>query len=184
MKHEPFLWAQIRQGDIRRFETLFKHYHEPLVLYAAGITGNGEAAEEIVQELFYTLWKEREKYGIFHAIGPYLYRSVRNRALQYCEHRAVVERHRATPPEQTTTQTPQDNPQEILEYRELENLVNRTLRKLPERRRKIFLMHRMEGKKYAEIAATLSLSIKTIEGEMTKALRILRKEIENYLHIA
>ena len=67
-----------------------------------------------------------------------------------------------------------------LEYKELEALINRTLNKLPERRLRIFRMQRFEGKKYAEIASALSLSVKTVEAEMTKALQTLRKEIENY----
>ena len=71
-------------------------------------------------------------------------------------------------------------PQDQLEYKELQSLVNRALGKLPERRLRIFRMHRFEGMKYAEIASSLSLSIKTVEAEMTKALQTLRKEIENY----
>ena len=67
------------------------------------------------------------------------------------------------------------------EYKELEALVNRTLEKLPERRLRIFRMHRFEGKKYAEIASNLSLSVKTVEAEMTKALRTLRDELEIYM---
>ena len=67
------------------------------------------------------------------------------------------------------------------EYKELEALINRTLEKLPERRLRIFRMHRFEGKKYAEIASSLSLSVKTVEAEMTKALRTLRDELEIYM---
>jgi len=55
------------------------------------------------------------------------------------------------------------------------------LEKLPERRRCIFKMHRMEGKKYAEIASLLTVSVKTVEAEMTKALKALRKEVEKYI---
>ena len=66
---------------------------------------------------------------------------------------------------------------------ELQKLINNTLEKLPERRMQIFKMHRTEGKKYAEIAVQLSLSVKTVEAEMTKTLRTLRKEIENYIQM-
>lgn len=74
-------------------------------------------------------------------------------------------------------------PEEQLEYKELEELINKTLGKMPERRLRIFRMQRFEGKKYAEIAKILSISIKTVEAEMTKALQSLRKEIENYTQI-
>jgi RNA polymerase sigma-70 factor (ECF subfamily) len=174
---------KIKKGDINTFEKIFHLYYSPLCLYAAGITGKMYIAEEIVQELFYVFWKEREKLQIFHSLKSYLYGAVRNRSLQYYEHQEVKNRHREMVLLKTNdinTSTPQD----LLEYKELEDIINRTLDKLPERRLRIFRMHRFEGKKYAEIASELSLSVKTVEAEMTKALQILRKEIENYTHIA
>jgi RNA polymerase sigma-70 factor (ECF subfamily) len=174
---------KIKEGDVYTFEKVFRLYYSPLCLYAAGITGKMYIAEEIVQELFYVCWKEREKLQILHSLKSYLYGAVRNRSLQYIEHREVTNRHR----EMILLKTNDNNtstPQDLLEYKELEDLINRTLDKLPERRLRIFRMHRFEGKKYAEIASELSLSVKTVEAEMTKALQILRKEIENYTHIA
>ena len=76
------------------------------------------------------------------------------------------------------------DPQEQIEYKELQQIINRTLEKLPERRLHIFRLHHTEGKKYSEIASLLSLSVKTVEKEMTRALRTLRKEIENYIQIS
>ena len=77
--------------------------------------------------------------------------------------------------------TQDSSPQEEIEYQELRHLIDATLARMPERRLRIFRMHRMEGKKYAEIASQLSLSVKTVEAEMTKALKALKKEIENYI---
>jgi RNA polymerase sigma-70 factor (ECF subfamily) len=173
---------RIREGDIRQFEAVFRLYYAPLCLYAAGITGRRDAAEEIVQELFYVLWKERARLQILRSLRSYLYGSVRNRALQYCEHREVVERHRASVLSAPSGESdPDPDPQDILESRELEQLIRRTLDRLPERRRRIFRMHRFEGQTYAQIAAALALSVKTIEAEMTKALQTFRKEIEHYI---
>ena len=148
-----FVLKKIKEGDIKAFESIFRLYYTPLCLYATSITGELEVAEEIVQDLFYVFWKERESLPILRSIKNYLYGATRNRSY-----------------------TPQDQ----LEYKELQSLVNRALGKLPERRLRIFRMHRFEGMKYAEIASSLSLSIKTVEAEMTKALQTLRKEIENY----
>jgi len=75
-----------------------------------------------------------------------------------------------------TVETP---PDKLLEYKELENILAQTIRKLPERSRQIFNMHRMDGIKYKDIAERLSISVKTVEAEMTKAYRILRKEVDN-----
>jgi RNA polymerase sigma-70 factor (ECF subfamily) len=184
MTRDLSVLKKIRGGDIRQFESVFRLYYSPLCLYASGITGSREISEEIVQDLFYTFWKEREKLQIFHSLRSYLYRSVRNRALQYCEHREVVERHRETVLSGEDEYANSPDPQNMLEYKELENLIDRALHKLPDRRLRIFRMHRFEGKKYTEIASILSLSVKTVEAEMTKALQTLRKAIENYTHIA
>lgn len=174
------LWIKkIREGDIRAFETLFRTYYSSLSFYALSITNDRDAAEEIVQELFYQLWKERAGLYIFRSLKSYLYGAVRNQSLQHCEHRQIRERHRQYVLSGQETQ-PQDTPLEVLEYKELEELIERTLNRLPERRRSIFRMHRMEGMKYKEIAEQLSLSVKTIEAEMTKGYQALRKEIEKY----
>ena len=174
-----FVLKKIKEGDIKAFESIFRLYYTPLCLYATSITGEQEVAEEIVQDLFYVFWKEKEKLQVFLSLKSYLYGAVRNQALQYCEHLEVRNRYRENVLSGDQESKPSD-PQDQLEYKELETLINSTLKKLPERRLRIFRMHRFEGKKYAEIASTLSLSVKTVEAEMTKALQMLRKEIENY----
>lgn len=180
MLNELMILAKIKEGDIKAFEEIFRRYYSPLCWYAAGITGSMESAEEIVEELFYVLWKNREQLQVFQSVKSYLYRSVRNEAVQYCEHQEVKERYRtavktACEPEYVS------DPHHEMEYKELRTLIERTLDKLPQRRRQIFEMHRLGGKKYAEIALSLSLSVKTVEAEMTKVLRTLRNEIDNYI---
>lgn len=180
MLNDMFILARIKEGDIKTFEKLFRRYYPPLCWYAAGITGEMDTAEEIVEELFYTLWKKRESIHILHSVKSYLYGAVRREAFQYCEHRQVRNRYRDKMlaegrPEMSS------GPQERMEYLELQRLINKTLQKLPRRRFVIFRMHRIDGKKYAEIASLLSISVKTVEAEMTKTLRILRNEIENYI---
>lgn len=180
MLNDLFVLTKIKEGDVKAFEGVFRQYYSPLCLYAASITGQAEVAEEIVEELFYVFWKERERLQLFHSIKSYLYGAVRNRSLQYCEHQRVRMQYQeamlARPAEAGNS-----DPQEQIEYKELQAVISKTLEKLPERRLRIFRMHRMEGKKYAEIALLLSLSVKTVEAEMTKALRTLRKEVENYI---
>lgn len=181
MLNDLFVLTKIKEGDVKAFEQIFRLYYSPLCLYAASITGRPDIAEEIVQELFYVFWKEKEKLQIFHSIKSYLYGAVRNQSLHYFEQQEVRNRFRehilSDFPEY-----PEETPQDQIEYKELEFFISRTLTRLPERRLRIFRMHRFEGMKYAEIADALSLSVKTIEAEMTKALQILRKEIENYIH--
>ncbi len=172
---------KIKEGDIKSIRKYFSGFIIPLFcLYATSITGEQEVAEEIVQDLFYVFWKERESLPILRSIKNYLYGATRTGPSQYLEHREVRYRYRNTVFSRRESGIRIVYPQDQLEYKELQSLVNRALGKLPERRLWIFRMHRFEGMKYAEIASSLSLSIKTVEAEMTKALQTLRKEIENY----
>lgn len=174
---------RIKEGDIKVFEEVFKRYYSPLSLYATGITGRTDVAEEMVQDLFYVLWRDRESLHIFTSLNGYLYRALRNRSLQYCEHRGVHHKYEEKIGGDKTTATETSTPQDELEYKELEQLIHKTFDKMPQRRLQIFRMQRFEGKKYAEIANILCISIKTVEAEMTKALQLLRKEIENYTQL-
>lgn len=182
MLNDLFVLSKIKEGDVKAFEEIFRRYYTPLCLYAASITGEAKVAEEIVEELFYVFWKERKKLQLFHSIKSYLYGATRNGALHYREHLRVRMQYKEAVLAKPDTASAV-NPQEEMEYNELQNLINSTLSKLPERRSRIFRMHRIEGKKYAEIASLLSLSVKTVEAEMTKALQLLRKEVENYIQI-
>lgn len=181
MLNDLFILTKIKEGDIKAFEDVFRRYYSPLCWHAAGITGDLESAEEIVEELFYIFWKDRENLQIFQSLKSYLYKAVRNEALQHCRHKEVRARYREYVLANNASSTPAYDPHRQLEYQELQRIIRTTLDKLPGRRLRIFQMHRMEGKKYAEIASSLSLSVKTVEAEMTKALRTLRNEINNYI---
>lgn len=177
-----FLLKKIKDGDIKAFERLFREYHVPLCLYSLSITGRREVAEEIVQELFYYLWKEHARLNIFRSMKAYLFGAVRNESIQYCEQDMVRERHLHII-HSGADEARASAPDAQLEYNELEEVIHRTLSHLPERRRQIFTMHRFEGLKYKEIASRLSLSIKTIEAEMSKSYQSLREEIEKYTYL-
>lgn len=179
MLNDLLLLIKIKEGDIKSFETVFRHYYSPLLYFSAGITGRSDIAEEIIQDLFYVLWRDREKIQIMRTLKGYLYSAVRNRSLLYCRRRKLDETYISA---MDSNQTSSDA-QQGMEYRELEVIIARTMSKMPERRMKIFRMHRFESKKYEEIAQLLSLSVKTIEAEMTKALKALKKEVEFHISI-
>ena len=175
MISDLLLLIRTREGDVKSFEILFKSYYLPLLNYSATITGRREISEEIVQELFYNLWRERERLSITKSIKSYLYNSVRNRSIDYCRRRKFEESS-SDILENISSGTSWESPQERAEAGEMERIINRILARMPARRRDIFMMHREGNKKYEEIAAILSLSVKTVEAEMAKALKVLRKE--------
>jgi RNA polymerase sigma-70 factor (ECF subfamily) len=167
--------GRIGKGDIEQFESLFRSSYVSLVKYAGTLIKDQDTAEEIVQELFVRLWQEKEKIKIESSLNGYLFRSVHNRCLHYIEHLKVVERH-AEEISNTSPDTSED-PSEILHYKELQVRIAGILEKLPERCGMIFCMSRFEGLKYSEIARKLSVSVKTVEASMGKALKEFRKEL-------
>ena len=172
MQINLLIFKKIKEGNIKAFETLFRSCYEPLCRYAYRFVEDMETAEEIVQDLFYVLWKERENLQIFTSVNGYLYRSVKNKSLQYVEKEKVRDEYRNRYAENADMEI--FTPQEELEYKELEQQMQEALYRLPERRQKIFRMNRMEGKKYNEIARELNISVKTVEAEISKVLRELR----------
>lgn len=165
----------IRQGDIKQFETLFRSSYASLVKYARTIIKDQDSAEEIVQDLFFRIWQDKEKIKIESSLNGYLFRSVHNRCLHYIEHLKVIERHEHEM--SFGNEYGSESPADIIQYKELQAKIARTIEKLPERCGQIFCMNRFEGLKYSEIAEKLSVSIKTVEANMGRALKEFRKAL-------
>ena len=175
MDNEANIIRRIRQGDIKEFESLFRSSYASLVRYAKTIVKDHDTAEEIVQEFFFRMWQDREKMNITSSVNGYLFRSVHNRCLHFIEHQKVVEKHES----EIIASTDELNEQvtDTIYYNELQARVARVLEKLPDRCSRIFSMNRFEGLKYSEIAEKLSVSVKTVELNMGKALKEFRKAL-------
>jgi RNA polymerase sigma-70 factor, ECF subfamily len=166
---------RIRQGDKAEFESLFRSSYVTLVRYAKSIIKDHDTAEEIVQDLFFKLWQNREKINIESSLNGYLFRSVHNKCLHYINHLRIVEKHvQASVSGQTATT---EDPVDIIRYKELQQKINLILERLPGRCSLIFCMNRFDGLKYNEIAEKLSVSVKTVEANMGKALKEFRKAL-------
>jgi RNA polymerase sigma-70 factor (ECF subfamily) len=175
MNSDSEIIRRIRQGDKQEFEKLFRSSYVSLVRYARTILKDHDTAEEIVQDLFFRLWQDRGKLAIESSLNGYLFRSVHNRSLHFIEHQKVVDRHAgeiAASADQTAEPVT-----EAIYYSELQSKVARVLERLPERCSVIFRMSRFEGLKYNEIAEKLSVSLKTVEANMGKALKEFRKAL-------
>jgi len=173
MNSDSEIIRRIRQGDKQEFEKLFRSSYVSLVRYAKRILKDHDTAEEIVQDLFFRLWQDRGNLMIESSLNGYLFRSVHNRSLHFLEHQKVVDRHAgeiAASADQTAEPVT-----EAIYYSELQSKVARVLERLPERCSVIFRMSRFEGLKYNEIAEKLSVSLKTVEANMGRALKEFRK---------
>jgi len=174
--------TRIKQDDLVEFEKLFKSFYSPLCHYAFKFLKDMDLAEEIVQEFFYNYWKNRQTMDIQISIKSYMFRSIRNNSLKYLEHVRVVKKYEQNFKNTNITEPGLETNE--LEVKELNEIIESTLNELPERCRLIFRLSRFEGLKYSEIAEKLSISVKTVEANMGKALQLFRKNLKQYEEFA
>jgi RNA polymerase sigma-70 factor (ECF subfamily) len=172
---------KIQMGDLKEFERLFKDLYSPLCFYANKFVQDRDKAEEVVQDIFYTIWKNHETLDIKVSFKSYLYRAVHNNCLQIIEHKAVEEKYKQHKIYEDVEF--QLDPSREMELEEMNQVIDYTMEILPERVRQIFNMNRYEGLKYREIAEKLKISIKTVEADMGKALQAFRQNLKLYAHV-
>ncbi len=169
-----------RQGVSKsEFEDVFKSSFMALHSYAFTILREEAVAEEIVQNMFYKIWEKRETLQINQSLKAYLYQCVYHDSLNYLKHLKVKKEHQSYILS-TTGETDFDSSKKLI-GKEMETRISQVINQLPEQCRTIFQMSRFENLKYREIADALGLSIKTIENQMGKALKIMRIHLAEYL---
>ena len=177
-QNEDNLAEALTRGDESAFETLFRRWYEPLCHYACRLAdGDMDEAEDLVQQAFVKLWEYRSRLKVEWSLKAYLYKSVHNACLNRIRSQKVKSKYLEFNAQQPDTmQTPpEDTAPELREH------FQRALDALPPQCRHIFELSRFEALKYREIAEQLGISIKTVETQMGKALRVLRVELADYL---
>lgn len=169
-------------ADADAFEALVRAHYERLCNFAFRLLGSREAAEDIVHDVFLQIWRHRDRFEFQDPLA-YLYRAVRNRAAGHHRHEAMRTRVLASLDPTAGADEPaaaSDSAAEQ-ESHELAEAVARAVNALPPRCRLIFTMSREQGLTYAEIAAALDLSVKTVEAQMSRAFKLLRPRLARYL---
>lgn len=172
--------ARIRRGDIAAWEELFRTWHARLVAFATTLTDDAAAAEEVVQDVFGRLWRNRATIAIEHSLRAYLYTAVRNGAINLGARRRT-ERERRAPAAREEAARRGDasppSPLESLEAAEIAEVVRRAIGALPPRRREVLLLRWHHGLTHAEIARVLGISVKAVENHITRGLRSLKDRL-------
>jgi len=169
----------IRQGDKGAFEQLFKVHYASLCRYAYTFLKDAHEAEEAVQAVFMTIWERREALAVSISLKAYLYQMVQNKSLNQLKHEKVKDAYK----EYNYAQMSQNHSHasHLTIQNELTERIERAIDELPEQCRKIFRMSRVDELKYNEIAEILEISPKTVENQMSKALKHLRERLAEYL---
>jgi RNA polymerase sigma-70 factor (ECF subfamily) len=165
-----------------RFDALVRGHYARLCNFALRLLGSSDVVEDIVQDVFLAIWKQRATFRYDDPL-PYLYKAVRNRAVMHARRQGV--RHRWQEREEAAGQPPciDDTATEV-ECTDLAREMARAIDALPERCRLVFTMSREQELSYGEIARLLGISVKTVETQMGRALKTLRNQLADYLTVA
>lgn len=163
--------------DKERYEQLFRDHYQPLCLFANSYLKDMDAAKDIVQDFFFRYWGKRDSLGTPDNFEKYAFRAVRNGVINYQNSTATRDRHnaRSAAPD---IYDPQSEEAVLRREDQLKAALLLALQRLPEQRRKIFLLSNGDGYKYSEIAGLLNISINTVKTQLRKAYETLRQERE------
>ena len=168
-------------ADKKFFERVFREYFVTLTYYSVKLVNDHDTAKEIVHQVFVNIWEKRESISLDRPLRSYLYTAVHNRSLNYLRDKGRFIPEDIGSIDMNLLLESDDN--DYLEIHETEARIAESISKLPDRCAEVFKLSRFENKKYSEIADILNLSVKTVEAQMSKALRILRQDLRDLLTI-
>ncbi|MGB5895603.1 MAG: RNA polymerase sigma-70 factor [Ignavibacteriaceae bacterium] len=169
---------KIRSGDSAAFEELFNLYCQQLINFSTNYVTDKQIAENIVQDVFVSVWQNRTNLDPSKMIKAYLFTAVKNNSLKHLRHLKIETKGIVGNPSYISDD---ERPDKKLDENEMELKIHQAVNELPEKCKEIFKMNRFENLKYAEIAAILDISIKTVETQMGRALKKLRERLKPYL---
>ena len=168
----------MRHDDEKAFAELFQRYWRKVHAMAYARVRSKEVTEEIVQDLFVSLWDKRATVTINH-LPSYLFQAVKFKAITYIESKLVQEKYwnyykRFVPQKENATDM-------AVGYNDLVQAIEEGMAQLPEKSKKVFRLNRLEGHSIAEIASSLNLSEKAIQYHLTQSVKKLRIHLKNYI---
>ena len=172
------LVLRLKDGSHKAFETLFRRYYASVCAYAARFV-DIEDAEDVADDVMVWLWEKREGIDIQTTFRQYLFTMVYHRACKVAMRNRLAQDTAAYMNEYRKRH--ELNEEDFMLVEELKERIKKAIASLPETYRDAFLLHRFEGKSYKEIAEIFNMSPKTIDYRIQQALKLLRKELGDYL---
>lgn len=174
-------------GDEKIFENIFKSNYNSIVGFCNQFISDTDKARSLAQEAFIKLWNGREKVETVNGIKSFLYTAAKTESLNYLRHEKVIRNYSTSILSARENNLNQETLESFnfdsLEFSELEELIKKTIEELPEKCKLVFIKSRFEGKKNQEIATELGIALKSVEANMTRALKILRNSLSDFLSV-
>ena len=179
LESNEFLLLELQNGQESAFDYIFRKFYKALCVQANAYVNDLDKAQSLVQDCFVKLWDNRDELDKIKKLSPYLSFMVRNRCIDYLRKTKSFEQvHEAYDICETDIHA-----EDTILFREFEERLVVALAALPSRCRVAFEYSRFEGLSYKEIADKMGVSIKAIEALISRALKILRKDLKEYLPI-
>lgn len=171
------LLQKVHQGDEQAFRTLFDSYYKYLIVIAYRYLNDSQKAKDLAQDVFLELWNRKDSLKINFELKSYLRRAIINKSINYLKREKRMDF--SDPVELPETAIPAEAPL-MVEANDLQKIIQQSIDRLPTRCRIIFCMSRFEDKSHKEIASLLDISTKTIENQITRALKSIRKALAQH----
>jgi RNA polymerase sigma-70 factor (ECF subfamily) len=171
----------IQSLDKANFEMLFRSHFSGLCFFAHKYVKDFEAAKEIVQDAFLSLWEKRETIDMDRPVKSYLTMIIHNKCTNYLRDNRKFDQNILHI--ENLAEVPEYDGADSMVEEELKNKIDTAIDELPEKCKQIFVMNRYENLKYQEIAVKLEISVKTVETQMSKALQHMRIRLAEYLTV-
>lgn len=177
LNQDIYLLSCLQQNDLTAFECIFRKYYPALCAYGARFVPI-EDAEEIAGDTLLWLWEHRQALNIQNSLGGYLLKSVYHKAINQIKENEI--KNAADTKFFEATQQLMEE-ESFYRFQELSKRLKEAINALPSSYREAFIMHRFQGKSYKDIADILNVSPKTVDYRIQQALKLLRKELQEYL---
>jgi len=172
------LMQEIKADNMFAFDVLYKKYCKRLYKFGNNILKSNVDTENLIQDVFLNLWENRNKVEKDSSIKSYIFTITYNSAISIIRKKA---RESEYVEYLKSLQEVNAEPVNVeLEYKELTNTLDEIVQALPMRQKEVYLLHKVKGLKYNEIAELLNISANTIENHMSRALKTIRRKLGNY----
>ncbi len=177
--NEIDILERLAQSDEMALDAIYRHYWERLFIVSYNILKDRQACEDIIQDVFVKLWANREKLNISLSLKSYLFASCR-----YALYRQIrANKFRLDISEGLEKRLSNETVFGRIEHQELVSYINSIIEQLPPKCREVYLLSRNENLSYKEIAERLSISVKTVENHINRALHEIRDSLSDLLTI-
>jgi RNA polymerase sigma-70 factor (ECF subfamily) len=181
------LFLSFKEGDETAFTHFYDKYFRRITAFSFQFIYDQDEAENLAQEAFLHLWQNREEVESINGIPSFLYTYAKSKCLNLIRHNKVKDKFKSDILNQKERELDIEILNSVqfdtLELTELERLIQESISDLPPKTRAVFIKKRFENKKNAEIAEEMQVTLKAVEAHMTKALKILKTKLSDYLFL-